>query len=200
MNLRPTTVWPHWRCELHIFCRGDCTGAGWQKKKKEIRYHLLTQCLCVVIIVTHCVSLAPLMCLEMFHIWRWIPTHHPAQTTAQKNDLAAADRAPCWWKPCRSSSASARADWCCGWLWKTTHREDSVWRNPLVSNELCRRSGLIRCCVVLNCVLTYWVDQQPLEQLFVTLEGSVEAPWRQTIWIIHRVFFSMRIISHFWQM
>lgn len=24
--------------------------------------------------------------------------------------------APCWWRLCRSSSASARVDWCCGWL------------------------------------------------------------------------------------
>lgn len=79
MNLRHTTAWPHWRCELHLFCRGDCTGAGWQTKKAD------------TIIVARRDSSAPPMRFEMFFcffFYTWEepplpPPPHPGHITAQ---------------------------------------------------------------------------------------------------------------------
>lgn len=39
--------------------------------------------------------------------------------SGEQPNMAGARQVPCWWRLCRSSSASVTADWCCGWLCDT---------------------------------------------------------------------------------
>lgn len=84
------------------------------------------------------------------HYWSLFPSTFSNNYTENESQPSRGS-VPCWWRLCRSSSASVTVDWCCGWLW-STKTKSSVW-NPPASDKLCFRcctNSLIRCWEILH--------------------------------------------------
>lgn len=59
----------------------------------------------------------PVTCISCKHVCN--RTRYSWEVTSDHQEKAGhLARVPCWWRLCRSSSASVTVDWCCGWLWE----------------------------------------------------------------------------------